>query len=262
MFDGQFEKGLKYARKIESEITLDDLKSLEVTAPASKFMEAYKATTLHLLIRFGKWDLILQEAIPSDDELEPAMIASTHYARGLAFAAKGLVKEAEEEQGKFLNALKIPALKDYMLHVNFLLANEHAAVGIFDVAVAMLAGELEYRKGNYKKAFEQLRHAVYLDDHLHYDEPWGWMVPTRHALGALLLEQNHVEEAIEVFQKDLKKNIDNLWALTGLYECYSKLKLPQKAEAVKAQLDRASQRADFAIGSACFCANGPLACCT
>lgn len=39
-----------------------------------------------------------------------------------------------------------------------------------------------------------------LDADLIYDEPWGWMVPAEHALGALLLEQGHVEEATEVFR--------------------------------------------------------------
>lgn len=35
---------------------------------------------------------------------------------------------------------------------------------------------------------------------LAYDEPWGWMVPAEHALGALLLEHGHVEEATSVFR--------------------------------------------------------------
>lgn len=34
-----------------------------------------------------------------------------------------------------------------------------------------------------------------------YDEPWGWMVPAEHALGALLLEHGHVEEATSVFRR-------------------------------------------------------------
>ena len=38
-------------------------------------------------------------------------------------------------------------------------------------------------------AFEELRAGVALEDGLAYDEPWGWMSPVRHALGALLLEQ-------------------------------------------------------------------------
>jgi hypothetical protein len=53
------------------------------------------------------------------------------------------------------------------------------------------AGEIEYRRGAFDAAFAHLRASVKLDDDLPYDEPWGWMQPTRHALGALLLEQVH-----------------------------------------------------------------------
>ena len=67
----------------------------------------------------------------------------------------------------------------------------------------MLDGELEYREGNVDEAFAHLRRAVELDDTLPYDEPWGWMQPTRHALGALLLEQGRVAEAEAVYRADL-----------------------------------------------------------
>ena len=40
-------------------------------------------------------------------------------------------------------------------------------------------------------------------DRLPYDEPWGWIQPTRHALGALLLEQGQVAEAEAVYREDL-----------------------------------------------------------
>ena len=62
------------------------------------------------------------------------------------------------------------------------------------VAEKMLDGELSYRYGDLKDAFESLRKAVRLEDELPYDEPWGWMSPTRHALGACFLR-------VDMFQK-------------------------------------------------------------
>lgn len=41
------------------------------------------------------------------------------------------------------------------------------------------------------------------EDSLPYDEPWGWMQPVRHALGALLLEQGSVADAEIVYREDL-----------------------------------------------------------
>ena len=44
-----------------------------------------------------------------------------------------------------------------------------------------------------------LRRAVELEDGLLYDEPWGWMQPTRHALGALLMDAGQFAEAEAVY---------------------------------------------------------------
>lgn len=65
-----------------------------------------------------------------------------------------------------------------------------------------------------------------LDDALAYDEPWGWMTPARHALGALLADQGKHEEAVEVYRADLfsgeppdqlpARHPNNPWALRGL----------------------------------------------
>merc|ERR1712146_699500 len=74
---------------------------------------------------------------------------------------------------------------------------------IFGVAECMLRGEIAYRKAVVTKAdtaafdaaFDILKEAVALSEGLKYDEPWGWMVPVRHALGALLFEQGRVAEA-------------------------------------------------------------------
>ena len=100
--------------------------------------------------------------------------------------------------------------------------HNNVVVDLLGVAEAMLDGELEYRKGNYDAAFLHLRSSVALSDSLHYDEPWGWMQPTRHALGALLLEQGRIKEAEAVYRSDLGldgklsracQHPDNLWSL-------------------------------------------------
>ena len=79
----------------------------------------------------------------------------------------------------------------------------NTCLDILAVAAEMLDGEVAYRRGDLEKAFGHLRRSVRLDDSLPYDEPWGWMQPTRHALGALLLEQGRVEEAEAVYRADL-----------------------------------------------------------
>ena len=136
---------------------------------------------------------------------------------------------------------------------------------ILAIAAAMLHGEIEYRKGNDASAFASLRQAVELDDHLPYDEPWGWMQPARHALGALLLEQGRVEEAAQVYRADLgldktlsraSQHPENVWSLHGYVECLHRLGQHAEATAMQARLDLAVARADVEIKASCFCRVG------
>ena len=133
---------------------------------------------------------------------------------------------------------------------------------ILAVAGAMLDGEIEYRCGRFDAAFEHLRRAIELDDALPYDEPWGWMQPTRHAYGALLLEQGRLEEAEAVYAADLgydpaiprsSWHPGNVWSLHGYHECLVRLGKTEPARIVNQQLDVALARADVPINSSCFC---------
>ena len=89
-------------------------------------------------------------------------------------------------------------------------------------------------------AFSHLRKAVELNDYgLVYDEPWGWMHPARHVLGALLLEQGFIKDAVKLYREDLGLSLDgknarcchpnNIWSLKGLEECFSAITEELKA---------------------------------
>ncbi|MGB9143102.1 MAG: hypothetical protein WCB71_12985, partial [Aestuariivirga sp.] len=138
----------------------------------------------------------------------------------------------------------------------------NTCIDILAIAAEMVSGEIEYRKMNFDAAFAHLRKSVELDDNLPYDEPWGWMQPARHALGALLLEQNHVEEAEAVYRADLGldhmlsracQHPDNVWSLHGFHECLTRLGKHNEAGIIRQRLDVATARADVPVKSSCFC---------
>ena len=129
---------------------------------------------------------------PEDTDLFLNTATMLRYARAIAFATLHRFDEADAERDLFKIAQANIPEEQYFFQGN-------PCEEIFKVAEAMMNGEVEYHKGNYDVAFDHLRQAVYLDDHLLYGEPWAWMMPTRHALGALLLEQGHVEEAEAVY---------------------------------------------------------------
>ncbi len=240
MWEGRRELALEYSRRLVDEVPAGMLQAFP------DFLDVFTATPYHVLVRFGMWNEILAEPEP-EGELHAAR-AVWRYARGLALASLDRVDEALAEQKLFLAAVKaVPPSR--------LLFNNSVS-GILEVAKSFLAGEIEYRRGNYDAAFDLLRKAVALDERLNYDEPWGWMEPTRHALGALLIEQGHYEDALIVYQANLARYPENGWALHGIAECYRELGRDAEAEVAEARFELAWARADIEIDASCFCRTG------
>lgn len=253
LFLGQFAPAIEAVQGMDA-TTPDEL--LEITSPPmADFFEAYLSMEPHVLIRFGMWEEILRLELPADTELRCTKTAMIEYAKALALSALGRVAEAETQYDIFAAARdRVPESR--LLH-------NVRVVDLLEIATAMLDGELAYRKGDYDLAFKRLRDAVALDDALPYDEPWGWMQPTRHALGALLFEQGQHSEAETVFRQDLGiapglpracQHPDNVWALRGLYDCLMAQDKTAEAAHLKLRLDLAEARADRPIAAACGCA--------
>jgi tetratricopeptide (TPR) repeat protein len=226
------------------------------------------------MIRFGKWDEILNEPLHTDGDVFPAAIATQHYARGVAYASKGMVPEAEAEQLLFKEALQNPALAGRVLHNNLMYQDPSDGPCILLVNDAILDGEIEYRRqflakqngqdADFTEAFDHLRRGVNLSLNLAYNEPWGQMQPVRHILGALLLEQGEVEEAEEVYRADIKLWKDNMWGLLGLKLCLEERgDTSGELEKITALFEERSVRADIMPAKTCFCAQDSIkdSCC-
>jgi tetratricopeptide (TPR) repeat protein len=252
MFLGQYTPAIEAAEELIA--TVPEAALRIESPPMADFLEAYLTMKQHVLVRFGKWREIIAQEPPQDQELYCSNVAMMHYAKAVAHSALGNVEEAETEKAQFL-AAKARMPESRRVHNN-------TVIDLLGVAEEMLNGELEYRKENYDAAFAHLRKSVELDDALPYDEPWGWMQPSRHALGALLLEQGHVEEAEAVYRSDLGldgklsracQHPDNLWSLHGLHECLTRRGEKVEAALIKQRLDLAAARAEIPIKASCFC---------
>ena len=252
MFLGQSEVALSTAARLADSIP-DDLLRVE-SPPMADWLEGFLAMRVHVLIRFGRWQDILDLPMPADPALYCVTTAMLRYAKGVACAALGRVAEARAERELFrLAQATVPATR--MLFNN-------TCTDVLAIAGAMLDGELDYREGNVEAAFASLRRAIELDDGLPYDEPWGWMQPTRHAYGALLLEQGRVAEAETVYRADLGfddtlpracQHPGNVWSLHGFHECLVRLGRLGEAAIIEQQLKLTAALADVPIESSCFC---------
>jgi tetratricopeptide (TPR) repeat protein len=252
MFLGQYGPAIETADAMIANLP-DDLLRVE-SPPMADWLEGFVPMKQHVLIRFGKWKEIIAEPLPKDKKLYCTTTAMLHYAKAVAQAASGNIKAADEEAKRFEAARAMVPPTRYVFN--------NTCLDILAVAAEMMKGEIAYRKGQFDDAFAHLRKSVELDDNLPYDEPWGWMQPTRHALGALLLEQGRVEEAEKVYRADLGldetltracQHPENVWSLHGFHECLTRLGRKAEASIVKGRLDIALAWADVPIKSSCFC---------
>ena len=252
MFLGQYAPALDAANEMIATLP-EELLKVE-TPPMADWAEGFVPMKMHVLIRFGKWREIIDAPLPENQELFCVTTAMMHYAKGVAYATTSDVAVAESHQRLFEVAVsRVPETR-YLFN--------NTCLDILAVAGEMLKGELAYRIGDFDTAFAHLRKSVELDDKLPYDEPWGWMQPARHALGALLLEQNRVAEAESVYRADLGldatlsracQHPDNVWSLHGFYECLQRLGKTDEANMIKLRLDLAKARADVQIKASCYC---------
>ncbi|KAL7619825.1 hypothetical protein AAE478_010370 [Parahypoxylon ruwenzoriense] len=252
MMAGQSRVALESVERMEA--TMPEELLLIKSPPMATWMEFFKTTRTHVLVRFGMWEELKRQPIPENKELYCGTVAMTHYGRSIAWAATGNVDEADKERELFRAAVKrVPSTR---------IIFPNKVSDVLAVAAAMLDGEIEYRRGNYDDAFESLRLAIARDDSLVYAEPWPWMLPTRHPYAALLLEQGHVETAAAAYAQDLgldeslvrtHQHPNNVWALNGYFECLTRLGRTAEASLVRKQLQVAAGGADISVNVSCFC---------
>ena len=258
MFLGQYKAAMRATVGIVQAIPESTLRV--ESPPMADWLEGFVAMQVHAPVRFGRWREIIAMPLPEDRELYCATTAMLHYAKGLAHAVLEDVPAARQEQARFETAAaRVPSSRTVF---------NNACVDLLAIAAELLRGEVSYRTGDHDTAFEHLRTAIRLSEDLPYDEPWGWMQPPRHALGALLLEQGRVEEAEAVYRADLGlddtvpracRHPENVWSLHGFHECLVRLGKRTEARLVAPRLALALARTDVPIESSCLCRRDAVA---
>jgi len=253
MFMGRYEDSIGAANKLRGMLTKEVL-SVKGRPRFATSLEGYYSMTPHVMVRFGRWQEIIDAPLPDDPDLYLVSTSMYHYAKGVAYASLKRFDDADQERALFHDSLRrIPSQRKVF---------NNSAHSILAVGEKMLDGELAYHQGNYDVAFTRLRESVRLDDNLEYIEPWAWMHPPRHALAALLAEQAHFAEAEEVYRDDLglsgriqrcTQHPDNVWSLHGLVECLERRGETKELAGLRKKLDAALAKVDIPIESSCMC---------
>lgn len=237
MMSGHEADAIRAARELEREMPEGPLRAY------AGVVDGIMPTNFHVLIRFGRWEQILAE--PDYPEWRLMSRAVRSYARSVACSALGRTEEARAEQAEFERRVaEVP--EDWYVFQN-------RVVDVLPIARAMIEGELLFREGRRDEAFAVLREGIAMEDALVYDEPPGWMLPVRHALGALMMADGRYAECEAVYREDLARHRENMWGLTGLRLALAAQGKADEAARVADRLEMALADATVRPSSSCLC---------
>ncbi|MEP2280811.1 hypothetical protein [Maribacter sp.] len=166
-------------------------------------------------VKFGKWNDILKIKNEVPSLKYPSAILN--YARGMAFLGLDQVENAKKE----LYSLEIFTKDESLKEISIWEINSVDV--LVQIARNVLKAEIMAKESNYLESISLLKKAVELEDGLNYNEPPDWFFSVRHHLGAIQIEAELYEDAINTYEEDLDRLPKNGWALQGLKLAYEQL---------------------------------------
>lgn len=194
----------------------------------------------YTMVHLGKWEEILALSVPGESLKYP--VAIRHYARGMAFAAKGM-PEALRELELLQQIAGDESLRPQLIW------EMNSVLDVINIAALVLEGEIKAQQKQYDQSVVLLQKAVAIEDQLNYIEPPDWFFSVRHTLGHVLVQAGRFAEAEKVYEEDMINLPENGWALAGLYNSLKGQDKQDAAAAVKKRFNKAWQWADITISS-------------
>jgi len=229
MMEGRSKLSIESALKVSKYVHDDQIKRFPT-------IEFFKTIPLLSYVRFQKWEEILM--FPQLLDGYKFSQGILHYAKGVAYASKGEIQKAIQEQ------LKIVPLKDSN-EIRLLIKGGQPSGLLLDIANELLLGEINSAKKDFNKASYHFSKAVDIQDSLPYTEPPFWYYPTRQSLGVSLMKENKFLEAEKVYKRDLKDYPRNGWSMFGLSKALESQNKNIEANQVQKKFEDVWQMADI-----------------
>ncbi len=238
VFEGSFSKSMKAARDVQSKTN-----ATYMLVPDMSFLQHLYATPMYNYVQFGKWDDILKEPMPFQDQAY--LKGVWQYAQGLAHLRKGDSQKA---------SLLLGELKKLQTELSAIPASAwvNNPAFILQVASNVLEAELNATLGKKEAAKISFEEAIKVEGTLRYNEPADWHKPVRQSYGAYLISIQEFSRAEEMYREDLILYPENGWSLMGLYQSLKGQKKNVEAAEIKKRFDKTWVNADTKIASSSF----------
>jgi len=232
---GMSDKSAATAEALKKNIPVEIL-----NVPDFVTLQHWYAMPWYNMVRFGKWNEILQISEPVDSLKYVKSV--WHYARGIAYTRTNKLSEAKSELAKLKKLVADPFM-DYTI------SGFNSFKNVLSIGQNILEGEIEASQKNYDKAIQLVTNAVQIEDNLLYQEPPDWYHPSRQVLGGILLEAKKPALAEQRFREDLNQYRKNGWSLYGLYQSLQAQGKKSDAMEAKKEFDKAFAKADITLKS-------------
>ncbi|RYU94080.1 tetratricopeptide repeat protein [Emticicia agri] len=209
--------------------------------PAWGTLQHYYTIPWYVQVKLGLWNEILRAKAPEKNLKYPSVI--WHYAQAMAVLSQNKTALAKQHLAEMKNILKDSTLK------NLTIWNINNVYDLSLIASKVVEGEISAKEKNYVQSIALLKEAIAKEDALNYNEPADWFFSIRHHLGAVLIDAGKYNEAIKVYEQDLKNYPNNGWALKGLMNAYGELQNERQYDKIKKQFEEAWKYADIQIAS-------------
>jgi len=239
MLEGRSEAALSAANRMLSDLPPEFVKAM------GPMVDGYLPVVLHVLVRFGRWEEILEQpGFPAEYLVANGV---RHYARGVAHNVLGRAEEARAE---------LASLDEILARLDDRPIGNNLAKNVMKIPRLLLAAEIAFSGGQRDAGLSLAAEAVAAEDELRYDEPPDWMMPVRHPYGAMLLEAERWADAERAFRQDLALFPENGWSLFGLERALREQGRTVDADQALARFEKAWKRADVDIHAPCLCQPG------
>ena len=195
-----------------------------------QMLEGFRLYPLMVDLRFHRWDTLL--ATPEPERSRAFSHAFWRYARAMALAAQGKVRDATAEQRRFeRERAAVPPEGQYLIN--------NKAGDVLALAAATLDAQVAAARGDTAASLDGWRRAVSLESALQYDEPPAWFYPVRQSLGAALLRAGNHVQAEQEFRTALATRPRDGRLLYGLWQTLLAQERASEAQLVQGQFTRA-----------------------